>query len=666
MKNLLHRIPVSRKFMLVLALPLCIIVWLAASGIMDRQQVANNMQQVDRFTGLSVQLGGLIHELQVERGLSVGFIGSRGEAFGTRLAAQRGLVDEQIEAYRAAWTGIDVGGDVGITQRQQEIDALLAEVADKRRQVDALEIGGLDALDYYTDINAYLTEIVGRLSSLSNAGELSRGLGAYYSLLELKETAGIERALLASAFAANSMSQDVYFRFLRLLGEEEAFEESFLIQADAEMWARYRAATTEHEANGELTMMRQIAMRQGIDGGYGIRAERWFDAQTGKLERLRAVELALADYVQVRAHGLASEARIGLWTFAGLALAAILVSVVLSILLVRSMVVPLRRALALIESRGGDLTQRLAVPGSDELSRLYAAFNHSTDSMEALVASIQQGARGVGSASGEIAQGNEDLASRTEEQSASLVETATSMEQMTSTVRQSADNARQANSMTEQAVAQAEQASRVAEEARQAMQQIFEANRQVTAIVEAIDGIAFQTNLLALNASVEAARAGEHGRGFAVVAGEVRKLASRSAEEAERIRQLIGNTTQRVEAGNGLVGRTFEALTAISQDVRRVSDLVAEISSASVEQSAGIEQINQAVAQLEATTQQNAALVEQVATASRSLDDQAGEMARLISRFRVSDSLGQPASMMEVSDVSRLEYRGMERLLQPA
>ena len=660
--SFLHRISMSRKFMLVLALPLCVIVWLAVVGILERQQQAADMQQVDHFTGFSVELGGVVHELQTERGLSVSFLGSRGEQLGDQLSAQRARVDAVLGVLDVDLAAVGITADTAMEQRWREVKSLVSELDSRRQAVDTLSADAIELFDYYTAINTDLVELVGRLNAQGNAGELSRSLGAYYALLELKEVAAIERGLLAGAFASNGMAQEVYYRFLRLLGQEQAFQDSFSIQADADTLAAYLAATSEHEAHNNLFMMRQIAMRQGVDGGYGVRAERWFEAQTEKLERMRDIELSLAENIQARASAMAAEARRGLWSFAVLASLAIVVAVLLSLLLVRSIVGPLRKALQQITTREGDLTLRLEAPGSDELAQLYRAFNDSTANMEKLVAAIQQGARSVDLASGEIAQGNEDLASRTEEQSSSLVETATSMEQITATVRQSADSARQASTTAEQTMNEAEQAREVAERARKAMQQIVEANRQITAIVEAIDGIAFQTNLLALNASVEAARAGEHGRGFAVVATEVRNLASRSAEEAERIRQLIATTTQRVTAGGERVGETAEALISIAQSVRHVTGLVGEISSASIEQSAGIEQVNQAVAQLEMTTQQNAALVEQVATASRSLGEQASDMSRLSAQFQV----GAIAAQVEPANAGTPGYAGRGQILQLA
>jgi methyl-accepting chemotaxis protein len=664
MTTLFHRIPMSRKFMLALAMPIVVLLWMAGSGIQERLQVVQNMAQMERLTQLAHRAGDLVHELQTERGMSVGYVGSRGDRFASQLSEQRRQTDTQFTRFQQQWADVEaMANDPLVAPHVSVIEQRMAEMRGLRTSVDSFDLDQAEVIAAYTQLVEGLLGMVGRTPSFTEEGRVSRRLSAYHALLSLKETAGVERAVLTQAFSANGMSQEAFRHFNLLIGEESAFLESFHSLASLEMLDLLDAAMSHEEAS-QLGMMRQIAVSRGIDGGFSINPQRWFDTQTGKIDRLKDVGDMQIAAVREQAAALSTAARNSLWRYAFFSLASVLVASVLSLLIVRSIVVPLRNALDLIRTRDGDLTQRLAEPGSDELSRLYAAFNESTASMESLVASIQQGARGVGSASGEIAQGNEDLASRTEEQSASLVETATSMEQMTSTVRQSADNARQASSMTEQAVVQAEQASAVAEEARRAMLQISEANRQVTAIIEAIDGIAFQTNLLALNASVEAARAGEHGRGFAVVAGEVRKLASRSAEEAERIRQLIGATTQRVETGNGLVGQTSDALAAIARDVKQAAALVSEISMASTEQSSGIEQINQAVAQLEDTTQQNAALVEQVATASRSLDDQAGEMARLITRFRVSTSLGE-AENASLSGASRFECRSVQHLPQP-
>ena len=312
-------------------------------------------------------------------------------------------------------------------------------------------------------------------------------------------------------------------------------------------------------------------------------------------------------------------------------------AIIAAVLIVRAITQSLNQALTSIATRGSDLTQRLVVPGSDELSQLYQAFNESSEVTEALVADVKRNAQSVAVASNQMAQGNQDLAQRTEEQSASLVQTASSMEQITATVRQSAENAQQAQQMTGDVAQEAKEATAVASQAQTAMQLILQANEQVTSIVATIDNIAFQTNLLALNASVEAARAGEHGRGFAVVADEVRKLASRSAQEASQIRQLIDNNVAKISEGESLVTTTNETLGRIAQRVGQMASLMDEMASATHEQSAGIEQINRAMAQLEDVTQQNAALVEEMAAASRSLDDQADDMTSKVSDYLVRD-----------------------------
>ena len=256
--------------------------------------------------------------------------------------------------------------------------------------------------------------------------------------------------------------------------------------------------------------------------------------------------------------------------------------------------------------------------------------------MEAAVVAVRQNSESVASASAQIASGNNDLSARTEQQASALEETAASMEELGSTVRQNADNARTANQLAMNASTVAAQGGEVVAEVVETMKGINASSNKIADIISVIDGIAFQTNILALNAAVEAARAGEQGRGFAVVASEVRSLAGRSAEAAKEIKSLIMASVERVEQGTLLVDKAGNTMTEVVTAIRRVTDIMGEISAASSEQSAGVDQIGEAVTQMDQATQQNAALVEEMAAAAASLNTQAGELVQAVAVFKLA------------------------------
>jgi aerotaxis receptor len=273
----------------------------------------------------------------------------------------------------------------------------------------------------------------------------------------------------------------------------------------------------------------------------------------------------------------------------------------------------------------------------DEIGLLLRSITQAGLNLRSLVDDVSQQVGGVETASAEIALGNADLSSRTEQQASSLQQTAASMEQMSGTVAQNADSAKQANQLAITASNAAARGGAAVGEAVATMAVITTSSKKIAEIIGVIDGIAFQTNILALNAAVEAARAGEQGRGFAVVAGEVRNLAQRSAQAAREIKGLISDSVSKVESGAQVVGEAGRSMGEIVAQVKRVSDLIAEITTATVEQSSGIGQVNQAVTHLDQMTQQNAALVEQSAAAAESLREQAVRLGQAVAVFRLAE-----------------------------
>jgi methyl-accepting chemotaxis protein len=310
-----------------------------------------------------------------------------------------------------------------------------------------------------------------------------------------------------------------------------------------------------------------------------------------------------------------------------------------NVFLVRSIRRPLDALAHASERIGhGDLTVELDTRRSDELGQVTRSLAEMRDALRGIVSQVRESTGSIQLASAEVASGNLDLSQRTEEAASNLQQTAGSIQQLSVTVRQSADAASQANQLASSASAVAKRGGEVVSQVVSTMDEINASSKKISDIIGVIDGIAFQTNILALNAAVEAARAGEQGRGFAVVAGEVRSLAQRSAEAAREIKSLIGSSVERVETGARLVQDAGSTMTDIVASVRRVTDIIGEISAAATEQSAGIGQVNGAIGQLDQMTQQNAALVEQSAAAADSLKDQAVRLAGVVSTFRVGDA----------------------------
>ena len=463
---------------------------------------------------------------------------------------------------------------------------------------------------------AAVEQLNGIKDNLSQVARSARNLLLMNAPADLKE----ERASIDQAIAANA----------------KAYAELDKLTLEAKTEALLKETEADRKAFNDKLQTFLLAATDDRTAALDILLQQVRPAQIAYMKRADQLTDLEVSAMKNAAQAVSAQARFGSWLSIGLNAIAALMAGVLAWFITRSVTQPLGEAVDIAHAvASGDLTKRIEIRGQDEISALLGALQTMTSTLQSLIGQLKSAADEIATGSGEIAKGNQDLSHRTEQQAANLQETAASMEQLSSTVRHSAEASQQANGLASQASDVAARGASVMQEVVENMSDIATSSRKIGDIISVIDGIAFQTNILALNAAVEAARAGEQGRGFAVVASEVRTLAQRSANAAKEIKGLITASVEKVDSGSALVGTAGDTMRDIETQIKRVADLIGEISSASVEQNSGIQQVHLAVSELDKVTQQNAALVEESAAAAESLKTQADQLTQSVQTFRL-------------------------------
>jgi len=654
--NFLSNLSIRMKIILLLAAPVLGLTFFSADLVYEKTVIVSELEAVETVAELAVKVSAMVHETQKERGMTAGFLGSKGKKFVAKLPAQRKNVDEKKTAlldYLKVFNREQFSEDFN-----KQLDAalgLLKNIENIRSKVSSQTIAAGAAIGYYTKMNGTFLDLIGKMVHLTSNGEIMDHIAAYTNFLLGKERAGIERAVLSNTFARDNFGPGMFKKFGTLVSEQNTYANVFKTFATHEAIELFNKKM-QHPSVAEVQRMRDIAYAKANQGGFGIDAGVWFNTITKKIGQLKQMENWLSEDLVSYVHKADVQARFEQIMFLLIALICGALALFLGYFISRNISSSLGQTLSALKDIAegeGDLTRRLNESGRDEIAQVAIAFNKFSGKIENMVAEIKHSANSIDISSNEIAKGNLDLSQRTEEQASSLEETASSMEEMTSTVKQNADNARQASQLALTTREGAEKGGSVLHQAVNAMAEISSSSKEIADIIGVIDEIAFQTNLLALNAAVEAARAGEQGRGFAVVASEVRTLAGRSADAAKEIKELINDSVHKVEMGSKLVDESGQTLEEIVSGVKKVTDIIAEIAASSQEQANGIEQVNSAVMQMDEMTQQNAALVEEASAASVSMTEQSQALSQMVAQFKVTEIRGSGSGHSAVASVAK-------------
>jgi len=590
------KLSIGQKIVLFGLLPSIATIFFIYTIITEKIHVKEGADRIVKLSQYVINASGLVHELQKERGASAVYIGSSGNKMKDILDDNKRNTDTVLSSFQQYMASFDAKQyGLEFSQKVYSVQSQLNELSAKRTAVTGLSITKEETISYYTTLIGNFIKSIEHVSLLANHPKISANAHAMVSFISAKELAGIERANLCGIVAANkAVDTRSLSNWIAAWKGQEVLLNKFESLASQEAISFYKSNHSERVE--KVSEIRNLVLEKANEGNFGITGDEVYEAATQRIDILKNIENYQANELGKISALISTESMHSIIFYAIITVVSIVATVVLNM-----------------------INKNLA-------TKITTLFKN-------LLAGLTSGASQVAAASEQISASSQSLSEGASEQAASVEETSATMEEISSMTRQNADNAAEAAKLAKVCSSSVGQGNDTVIEMDGAMKNIAESSGKIADIIKIIEGIAFQTNLLALNAAVEAARAGEHGRGFAVVAEEVRNLAQRSSAAAKDITALITDSVKKAGTGTELVKNTREAFSGILTQVKKVTDLINEIATASSEQTNGIEQISKAIQQMDQVVQQNAANAEETASASEELSSQAQGLNGLVDKI---------------------------------